>query len=256
MARRQSQMYRRPQRKSVRSSRRSSDSAGGCLAVIILFAAFGAFIQFLESPSGLVFIKSGLVFVTIVIGALIAFYVLRKLEQKNQRRTLLMQQQQQTAWQQYHQQEAAKQHYARQEWERQERERLERERVARMKSLGDILVLTPRVFEKLTGRILEYNGVLNLQHTGGSGDLGADLIGVDSYGNQIVVQCKRYAPGNAIGSPEIQKFIGMINVHHKAQMGIFVTTTTYTQPAIDLAAQHNIWLINGDTLIQLLQKIH
>jgi restriction endonuclease Mrr len=221
------------------------------LAVIVVLLAFGTYIVFrlLQSPPGLIF-------VIVIIVAMVVLYVLRKRRQKSQKRAWLVQQQQQAVWYHYQQQEAASLQYARRVWEQQERERQDRERISRMKSLGDILVLTPKEFEKLTGRILENNGVLNVQHTGKSGDLGADLIGVDINGNQIIIQCKRYAPGNTIGSPEIQKFIGMMNVHHKAQKGIFVTTTTYTRPAINFAAQHNITLIDGNKLIELLQGVH
>ncbi|BCL83562.1 restriction endonuclease [Ktedonobacteria bacterium brp13] len=133
---------------------------------------------------------------------------------------------------------------------------LERERIARLKSLNDILVLTPREFEKLTGKILEQIGGLhNVQHVGGSGDLGADLIGLDSHNEKVIIQCKRYAPGNMIGSPSIQTFIGMIHVHHKVQKGIFVTTSKFTQPAIDLANKHNISLIDGDDIVKFVQAI-
>jgi restriction system protein len=45
------------------------------------------------------------------------------------------------------------------------------------------------------------------------------------------VQCKRYTPGNHIGSRTMQTFIGMAYVHHKADRAIFVTTSTYTDEA-------------------------
>ncbi len=47
----------------------------------------------------------------------------------------------------------------------------------------------------------------------------------------------------------------MMNVHHKAEKGIFVTTSTFTQPAIDLAEMHNILLIDGDRLVGLLRAM-
>ena len=54
----------------------------------------------------------------------------------------------------------------------------------------------------------------------------------------MVVQCKRYAPDNLVGSPVIQSFIGMVKIHHKADLGIFVTTSGYTLPAMNLAKEH------------------
>jgi restriction system protein len=134
------------------------------------------------------------------------------------------------------------------------RERQERERIARMKSLGDILVLTPRQFEELTGKILATIGFHSVQIVGGSGDLGVDIFACDRYGNKYAVQCKRYAPGNTVGSPAIQTFFGMM-VHHQVEKGIFVTTSTFSRPAVDLAAQRKIRLINGESLIELLQGL-
>ena len=173
-----------------------------------------------------------------------------------------MQQQQQVAWEQYQRQaqwqrmeRERQENERRMEWERQENERRERERIAQMRSLGDILVLTPREFEQLVGKIIQRMGIHDIQHVGGSGDLGVDLTGFDMNGNRVVVQCKRYAPGKSISSPDIQKFIGMMNVQHQAQKGFFVTTTTFTQPATDLAARHNILLIDGIKLIELLQGL-
>jgi restriction endonuclease Mrr len=241
MGRKQYQTFRTTQRRSTRSS----GSGSGCLAPLIIIAlvVIGAvfLIQFLQTPTGIVFIF-------LVIAAVIGIFLWRKHKKDQQRRAWLIQQQQQAAWQQQQQQIQWQQR----EWERQESERREREKIARMKSLGDVLVLTPREFEQLTGRILQQYGILNVQHTGGSGDLGVDLVGYDGNGNQIVVQCKRYAPGNSVGSPDIQKFIGMMHVHYQVQKGIFVTTSTFTQPAIDLANKHNIILIDGNRLIGLL----
>jgi restriction system protein len=56
------------------------------------------------------------------------------------------------------------------------------------------------------------------------------------------VQCKRYAPDNLVGSPVIQSFIGMVKIHHKADLGIFVTTSGYTLPAMNLAKEHADYL--------------
>jgi restriction endonuclease Mrr len=217
------------------------------LAVIIFLAALGYLIQFLQTPSGLVT-------VIVIIGILVGVFVLRKRQQITHRQAWQMQQQQQAAWQFNQQQKAARQLYAQQEWERQEKERQEQERIARMKSLGDILVLTPGEFEKLTGKILEANGFHDVQIVGGSGDLGIDIFALDQYGNKHAVQCKRYAPGNTVGSPAIQTFFGMM-IHHQVQKGIFVTTSTFSRPAIDLATQRDIQLIDGDQLIRLLQGL-
>lgn len=139
-------------------------------------------------------------------------------------------------------------------WRKQRREQRERERIARLQTLGDILTLTPLEFEQLTGKILTSWGYHKVQIVGGSGDLGVDVIAYDQQRNKIAVQCKRYAPGNSVGSPAIQTFFGMM-VHHQAQRGLFVTTSTFTQPAINLANARGIMLIDGNRLVGIVQGI-
>lgn len=124
-------------------------------------------------------------------------------------------------------------------------------RGARSLTLGDMLAMTPTEFEELTGRALEAMGYTEMKVQGGSGDLSADLTGFDPQGRSVIVQCKRYAPGNNVGSPSLQQFIGMMAVHHKADRGIYVTTSDYSQQAVALAQEHGIVLIDGDDLVKI-----
>jgi HJR/Mrr/RecB family endonuclease len=118
-------------------------------------------------------------------------------------------------------------------------------------SLGDMLEMDPTAFEEFTGRALESLGYTNVRRVGGSGDLAADLTATDPQGRSAIVQCKRYTPGSKVGSPALQAFIGMKEVHHKVDRGIFVTTADYSQEAINLAKAHNIVLIDGDDLVKI-----
>jgi restriction system protein len=118
-------------------------------------------------------------------------------------------------------------------------------------SLGDMLEMDPTGFEEFTGRALESLGYTNVRRVGGSGDLAADLTATDPQGRSAIVQCKRYTPGSKVGSPALQAFIGMKEVHHKVDRGIFVTTADYSQEAINLAKAHNIVLIDGDDLVKI-----
>jgi hypothetical protein len=70
------------------------------------------------------------------------------------------------------------------------------------------------------------------------------------------VQCKRYAPGSRVGSKDMQAFIGMMAVHHRADSGIFVTTSGYTAPAIELGTKHGLTLIDGPRLAELIDEVH
>ncbi len=127
---------------------------------------------------------------------------------------------------------------------------------AQIKTLGEILTLKSGQFEDLVGDLLKASGYTEVKRVGGSGDLGADLTAIDPQGKRTIVQCKRFAPEKTVGTPDLQKFIGMLVVHHKAERGIFVTTSTFKQTARDLADQHKdtIQLIGGDLLVQWLQN--
>lgn len=126
----------------------------------------------------------------------------------------------------------------------------------RMHSLDQLLHLTPTQFEGAVGDLLHDLGYRDVRRVGGAGDLAADLFCRDAQGRSVVVQCKRYAPGKRIGSPTMQSFIGMVVVHHRAERGIFVTTSDFTQPAANLARDHNIALIDGEELGRLIEIVH
>jgi hypothetical protein len=89
---------------------------------------------------------------------------------------------------------------------------------------------------------------------GGAGDLGVDVEGRDPAGRKVVVQCKRYAPWTKVGSPEVQTFIGMASVHHRAESATFVTTSAFSAPAMALGARHEgyLRLVDGQELDRML----
>src|SRR6266540_4182707 len=94
--------------------------------------------------------------------------------------------------------------------------------------LNDLIALSPTGFEEAMVDLFRDLGYRHVTKTGGAGDLAADITCTDSRGQRVVVQCKRYARDNHVGSPVIQQFIGMITVHHKADHGIVVTTSSFT----------------------------
>jgi restriction system protein len=113
--------------------------------------------------------------------------------------------------------------------------------------LAHLLTLNGRQFEVEMVNFLKATGYRDVKHIGGPGDLGVDIICKDSTGTPVAVQCKRYAPGRSIGSPDIQKFFGMI-VHRGVSRGIYVTTSSFTTPAQKLASTRDIVLIDGAKL--------
>lgn len=113
-----------------------------------------------------------------------------------------------------------------------------------------LLSLSPDQFEDAIARLLPFLGYQDVQRVGGAGDLGADIVCSDADGRRVVVQCKRFAPGNNVTSPNIQQFFGML-VHHGAHFGLYVTTSGFTKSAADLAAARDIRTIDGAELAAL-----
>jgi restriction system protein len=130
-----------------------------------------------------------------------------------------------------------------------------RSRVARtrIRTLGDLLSLTPPDFEQAVAAVLARSSYRKVRVVGKSADLGVDIACFDRRGRQVVVQCKRHAPGIAVGSGEVQRFLGSIT-HAAANRGILVTTSRFSAPAIDLAEQHGIELIDGIALVELVRR--
>jgi restriction system protein len=121
----------------------------------------------------------------------------------------------------------------------------------RLRTLQGFLALSPGGFEVAVAGLLRRLGYRRVRVVGGAGDLAADIVCAGPAGERVVVQCKRYAPGHHVGSPAVQAFIGMAFVHHRAARAIFVTTSSFTPAARELARAHPIELIDGARLVEL-----
>lgn len=97
---------------------------------------------------------------------------------------------------------------------------------------------------------------------GGSGDGGVDgVIDQDALGlDRVYVQAKRYGQGSVVQRPEVQGFAGALQ-GVGANRGIFITTSSYSQGAIefaknisDSAGNTRIVLIDGERLARLMIK--
>ncbi len=115
----------------------------------------------------------------------------------------------------------------------------------------------PEFFEQLVLDLLHAMGYgtsrSDLQRVGGSGDGGIDgIISLDRLGlEKVYVQAKRWR--NTVGSPEIQGFMGALQLQ-SASKGVFITTSTFTRDARDAAARArgSIVLVDGAQLSALM----
>jgi HJR/Mrr/RecB family endonuclease len=131
-----------------------------------------------------------------------------------------------------------------------------RRRRFRARTLAQLYALTPTQFEQMVADLLHDIGYRDPRRVGGAGDLAADILCRDADGRAVVVQCKRYAASHPVNSELMQQFIGMIYVHHKADYGIYVTTSHFTEPAAALAREHRILLMDGAALTRLMADLH
>lgn len=131
------------------------------------------------------------------------------------------------------------------------------------KDLLDRVIASPAAFfEKLIVILLlsmGYGGAREEagQVVGRSGDGGIDgVIDQDRLGlDRVYIQAKKYAPENAVSEPEIRAFSGSLGAA-KANKGVFVTTSYFTQPAQAFAERHpfRIVLVDGEELAGLMLR--
>ncbi len=126
--------------------------------------------------------------------------------------------------------------------------------------LDRILAAPAAFFERLIVKLLLAMGYGGSRDeagriVGGSGDGGIDgVIDQDALGlDRVYIQAKRYVAENAVSEPEIRGFSGSLGAF-KANKGVFVTTSYFTQPAHNFADRHplKIVLIDGDHLAALM----
>ena len=131
----------------------------------------------------------------------------------------------------------------------------ENKRLSPEEILEELHQISPPEFEQVVEVIMQRKGYQQVQRVGGSGDLCVDVQALNRRGEKTVVQCKRYAAMRKVSSKEMQQFIGMASVEHKAKWGIYVTTSSYTKDARNLGEKHGIELIDGVKLVKILHDI-
>ena len=102
----------------------------------------------------------------------------------------------------------------------------------------------PERFEHAIGALFQKHG-FQVMHKGSTGDGGVDLK-MTKDGMKFIVQCKRYTNA-AVGEPALREFYGAL-INHGASHGYFVTTSRFTQPAVDFARNKPITLVDEQIL--------
>lgn len=122
--------------------------------------------------------------------------------------------------------------------------------------LSTLSKVSPTFFEAIVLDLLHRMGYgtnrADLQRVGGSGDGGIDgIISLDKLGlEKVYVQAKRWQ--SSVGRPEVQAFYGAL-AGQRANKGVFITTSAFTNQAIDFAKSvEKIVLVDGSHLVDLM----
>ncbi|MBR3721923.1 MAG: restriction endonuclease [Selenomonadaceae bacterium] len=129
--------------------------------------------------------------------------------------------------------------------------------------IDEIMRLTPPEFERLVVKLLLKmgygNGIVDAGTvTKQSNDGGIDgIIKEDQLGfSNIYIQAKKWDLNQKVGRPELQQFVGALQ-SEQAQKGLFITTTKFSNSAVEYAKNLlgvKIVLIDGITLTKLMIK--
>ena len=124
--------------------------------------------------------------------------------------------------------------------------------------LEQVMACSPTFFERLVvellvamgygGSIEDAGKAVGKTADGGiDGRIKEDRLGLD----EIVIQAKKW--NGQVGSPEIREFVGSME-GYRAKKGVFITTSTFSQPALDFVnkIERKVVLIDGTTLANLM----
>ena len=117
----------------------------------------------------------------------------------------------------------------------------------------DFTTINGYEFEDYVSNILRNMG-FEIEQTTYSNDGGIDIIANFNkpiFSGRYIVQCKNWQ-GN-VGAPEIRDLYGVV-MDQRANKGILITPSDFTEQAYGFAKGKNIELINGDILTKLAEK--
>lgn len=129
--------------------------------------------------------------------------------------------------------------------------------------LARVLEQSSSFFERLIVELLVAMGYGGSQEDaarqlGRSGNGGVDgVIDEDRLGlDRIYVQAKRYGQDSGVSRPDVQGFVGSL-VGFGASKGVFVTTSTFSRPALEYVKglQQRVILIDGERLTELMIEL-
>ena len=108
--------------------------------------------------------------------------------------------------------------------------------------------IDPIEFEIFIAKILNMRGY-ETELTKRVGDDGVDVLAYDKSNSKIAIQCKRY--NNTVGPGVIRDMHGAQKVYN-CDVGLVVTTSTFSDQARETAEKLNMGLLDGNDIAQIL----
>jgi len=92
--------------------------------------------------------------------------------------------------------------------------------------------------------------------TQASADAGIDVIATKEkpYPQKKVIQAKRYSDNTTVGAKDIQQYASLQHQVEGADSVIVVTTSRFTGPAEERAAELNVKLVDGERLVEMIHQ--
>ena len=112
----------------------------------------------------------------------------------------------------------------------------------------------PTDFERFCANVFRCLG-WQVQVTPSIHDGGFDLRMCDLQGRTYIAECKCYARNHHVGRPIIQKLRG-VNAVERAQCAMLITTSSFSNDAIEYARRVGIRLVDGTRLMSLCRRTY
>ncbi|GAA4607843.1 hypothetical protein GCM10023195_30160 [Actinoallomurus liliacearum] len=125
--------------------------------------------------------------------------------------------------------------------------RMREEQLRAIANLNRVDVMTGAQFEDLVARLLERDGYRSVQVVGRAGDRGVDVTAFSPDGRRVAVQCKRQK--KTVGSDRIRNLIGAVHGGYAGHVGVLVTSSTFTRPAL-AEADGRLVLVDRNDLVR------
>lgn len=119
------------------------------------------------------------------------------------------------------------------------------------KTLTRLQRIDPYKFEEFIAELWEKQG-WRTKVTPASNDGGIDVIATKGLirRQRWAFQVKRHGPTTKVGTPDIQQYSSLQHQHRSIDRVAIITSNTFTQGAIEIAAKLDVTLIDGEELVK------